>query len=103
MTLNAVDCMGLMRVEFGKFKISESKLEQFLIQVQCTYIEELTYHNDLHGADVMQMCYYMMRNTQLMELLQMSDLDKLSLLIASTCHDIGHDGFTNSYHANATT
>lgn len=25
------------------------------------------------------------------------------MIIASMCHDLGHDGFTNSYHVNAIT
>jgi len=30
-------------------------------------------------------------------------LDCLSFLIAAVCHDLGHDGFTNAYHANLVT
>ena len=95
--------MGLMKCDFGAFTLAENKLEKFLNQVQSTYREELTYHNDLHGADVMHMCFYFMKNTKLVQILKMSDLDKLTMIIASTCHDLGHDGFTNSYHSNAAT
>lgn len=49
------------------------------------------------------MCYYMMTNTKLVENIKMNDLDKLAMIIASTSHDLGHDGFTNSYHVNAIT
>ena len=101
--MNAIHCLGLMSSSFGKFRIEESKLEKFLDKIQSTYYEKLTYHNDLHGADVMHMCYYMMTNTKLVENLKMNDLDKLAMIIASTCHDLGHDGFTNSYHLNAIT
>ena len=51
----------------------------------------------------MHMCYYMMTNTKLVENIKMNDLDKLAMIIASMSHDLGHDGFTNSYHVNAIT
>ena len=35
--------------------------------------------------------------------LKLNDIDCLSLLMASLCHDLGHDGYTNSYHTNAVT
>jgi len=57
----------------------------------------------LHGADVMQEGYYMMTTCKLRQTLKLSNLDVLSFLIAAVCHDLGHDGFTNSYHINATT
>jgi len=58
------------------------------------------YHNDLHGADVMQMCYYFIKQTRLIFLIDLSELDALSMLIAGVCHDLGHDGYTNGYHVN---
>ena len=30
-------------------------------------------------------------------------IDVLSFLLAAVCHDLGHDGYTNSYHVNAIT
>ena len=33
--------------------------------------------------------------------LKLNKIDVLSFLIAGACHDIGHDGFTNSYHVNS--
>ena len=103
MTMNALYRMGLMSSAFGGYRIEEGRLEKFLDKIQCTYLENLTYHNDLHGADVMHMTYYMMTNSKLMDNLKLNDLDKLSMIIASACHDLGHDGFTNSYHGNAIT
>lgn len=34
---------------------------------------------------------------------QFNNLDTLSLLVASMCHDVGHDGFNNRYHVVAQT
>lgn len=45
----------------------------------------------------------MLETCNLRGLLKMDKLDILSFLIAAVCHDLGHDGFTNSYHVNAIT
>ena len=39
----------------------------------------------------------------LKESLNLNKLDCLSFIIAAVCHDLGHDGYNNSYHVNATT
>ena len=51
----------------------------------------------------MHMCYLMMTRYGLSMTLELKDIDNLSFLIATACHDLGHDGFTNSYHLNAIT
>ena len=35
--------------------------------------------------------------------MRLNKLDTLSFLLAAVCHDLGHDGLTNSYHVNAMT
>jgi len=78
-------------------------LNFFLEKIQGTYDTRITYHNDLHGADVMQMAFYMMTDLKLIDILHMDKLDCLSMLIAAVSHDLGHDGFNNNYHVNAIT
>lgn len=51
----------------------------------------------------MQMCYLMMTRNDLSLTLELREIDNLSLIIAAACHDLGHDGFNNSYHLNAIT
>jgi len=75
--------------------VDEDKLSKFLNQAQKGYDPRVAYHNDLHGADVMQMTYYMMMNCNLMDVLKMNKLDMLSMLISAGCHDLGHDGLNN--------
>lgn len=48
----------------------------------------------------MQMCYYFLKRTRLVSLIDLTELDIISMLIASVCHDLGHDGYTNGYHVN---
>lgn len=101
MTIHAISEMDLMSVH--TVPINEEKLGHFLKKIQETYHLEVPYHNDMHGADVMHMVYYMMTKGNLSSIIHMREIDQLSMLIAAACHDLGHDGFTNSYHGNAIT
>lgn len=51
----------------------------------------------------MLFCSYMLTECHLKKTLKLNKLDCLSMMIAAVCHDLGHDGFTNSYHVNAIT
>lgn len=75
-------------------------LPAFNHKVFRTYHQKVQYHNDLHGADVMQMCYYMLTSGELEERLKLNNIEILTFVIAAVCHDLGHDGFTNAYHIN---
>lgn len=97
LVLDAFDSLNLSKL------VDETRLLNFATKVQNGYDENVKYHNDLHGADVMQIGHYMIRNCQLHEVLNLNSLDCLSFLIACVAHDLGHDGFTNSYHVNAVT
>ena len=83
--------------------VDQGKLANFLVKLQSLYLPKITYHNDLHGADVMQFAYYMMVNCNLIEIFHLDKLDCMSLIIAAAAHDLGHDGFNNNYHVNAIT
>lgn len=72
-------------------------------EVQGFYKEEVEYHNDLHGADVALMANMFLTKGGLISLLELDKKDILSYLIAGLCHDLGHDGLTNGFHANAFT
>ena len=45
--------------------IDFDKLGHFLKAIQRGYRQKVTYHNDLHGADVAQMLYLMIKQGQL--------------------------------------
>jgi len=49
------------------------------------------------------MAYYLLSSCNLLTKLRLNKLDTLSFLLAAVCHDLGHDGLTNSYHVNAMT
>ena len=52
---------------------------------------------------MLQMMYFMLTTCNLRERLDLNKLDCLSVLIGAVCHDLGHDGYTNSYHVNKIT
>ena len=83
--------------------VDQTKLHAFLDKLQRSYDQRITYHNDLHGADVMQFAVYLMLNCDLIDIMHLDKLDCMSLIIAAAAHDLGHDGFNNNYHVNAIT
>ena len=49
------------------------------------------------------MAYLMLTKGEIRDFGSLTELDTLSVVIASVCHDYGHDGFNNAYHVNAIT
>lgn len=88
---------------FPNTQLDESILGSFLGQIYKGYRRNVEYHNDIHAADVLQMLYVMMTQGGLLELAQLNELDVISAVIASVCHDFDHDGLNNMYHVNAIT
>lgn len=83
--------------------IDQEKLACFLDRIYMKYSRSVQYHNDLHGIDITQMGYRMLTQGNLGKILKLNKLDMLSFVTAGICHDVGHDGFNNSFHMNATT
>ena len=83
--------------------ISTKKLGSFLRTVSDNYKETTLYHNSLHGADVTQslMVYFLNSNAE--EICETTVLDLLGMIISAMGHDLGHPGFNNGYHINAST
>ena len=81
----------------------ENKLVLFLNEIQRGYRSDVAYHNDLHGADVMQMAYIILTEGGLIELANLNHLYQVAMMVAGACHDYDHDGMNNTYHVNAFT
>ena len=69
MTLKAMNNLNLFEGSHCHWKLDKDKIVHFLIKVQNTYHVAVPYHNDLHGADVMHMCYYFITTGNLEEIL----------------------------------
>jgi hypothetical protein len=48
------------------------------------------------------MMFVFLKQGGLLSLADLDELDVLSMLIGSVCHDFAHDGLNNAYHVNAT-
>ena len=76
------------------------KMVSFLNAIASGYRKNVQYHNDLHGADVAQMMFLIVKEGNLAEIAQLNYTDLVAAVIAAACHDYDHDGFTNTYHVN---
>ena len=83
-------------------KLNIRKLTRFFGKIYQGYRRDVEYHNDIHGADVLQMMFVFLKQGGLLSLADLDELDVLSMLIGSVCHDFAHDGLNNAYHVNAT-
>ncbi|CDW73305.1 iesterase family member [Stylonychia lemnae] len=80
--------------------INQDKLMSFLSNIYQGYRRDVAYHNDLHGADVVQSSQILL-NQGLRKMAAFDALDEFSFIIACACHDYKHDGFNNQYHINS--
>jgi len=82
----------------------ELKLDKFLMVLSKTYQnKKALYHTALHGTDV---CYstlliltFLKNDENKIE--NISELDKVSLIVAALGHDVGHPGLTNKFLINS--
>ena len=83
--------------------ISLNKLGSFLYTVSDGYKESTLYHNALHGADVTQSLCSFIIQTNAEAISESTVLDLLGLAISAMGHDLGHPGYNNNFHVNAST
>lgn len=76
------------------------RTSRFLEAVEDMYARQDTvlYHNNVHAADVTQCVHALL--LQFGFAAYFDQLSILALLLGAIVHDMGHDGRTNSYHAN---
>ncbi|KAL7538534.1 hypothetical protein ACHAXR_008628 [Thalassiosira sp. AJA248-18] len=83
-------------LEFG---VKPEVLCNFLRLVEADYKKDNPYHNGIHAADVTQTCFAMLQMGG--DKYSSSPLELFSLLLAASCHDMGHPGRNNSYEINS--
>lgn len=71
----------------------------FLWAVQLMYQPAL-YHSHMHGAQVAHSVLWLARTLELTDILSPPEL--VSLIVASLCHDIGHQGRNNAFYTVTT-
>ena len=85
---------------FTKTAIDESAFVAFVSEIRKGYMNN-PYHNDIHAADVTQMCHYLLNQGGIKEILKLSDLDVAALLLSAIVHDFRHPGVTNGFLINS--
>ena len=99
MSLSILRMMGLNQQTLPQLNIQ--KFTKFIGKIYQGYRRKVQYHNDIHGADVGQMMFTILAQGNMIALAKLNNLDLLSILTSSVCHDFGHDGLNNAYHVNA--
>lgn len=79
------------------FKLNEQKLTNLLAAVSSHY-RSIPYHNFNHITHVVHATWMIMQAPTTQSLLRKEE--QLGLLIAALCHDLDHDGHSNSYHVH---
>ncbi|DBB04290.1 TPA: hypothetical protein ACH3X1_012787 [Trebouxia sp. C0004] len=82
------------------FKVEERKIMAFIAAV-CSHYHKNPYHNFCHVVYVLHTTYMMLMRSQASK--SLNRVDQLVLLIAALCHDVDHDGHTNSFHIQTQT
>eukprot|EP00586_Coscinodiscus_wailesii_P009200 CAMPEP_0172521502 /NCGR_PEP_ID=MMETSP1066-20121228/292615_1 /TAXON_ID=671091 /ORGANISM="Coscinodiscus wailesii, Strain CCMP2513" /LENGTH=549 /DNA_ID=CAMNT_0013304421 /DNA_START=67 /DNA_END=1716 /DNA_ORIENTATION=+ len=95
---NNIDGSGY---DFSELGLSIEKLINFLRTIEEKYTRENPYHNNTHGADVLQTFHTLLQMGGL-EFVD-SKLETFAMLIAAAIHDVGHPGRSNAFQINAKT
>jgi hypothetical protein len=78
-------------------------LENFLVEIRDAYVNTNPYHNSMHGADVCQTIGLFFDNSNVITIVNLSEIDILSVLVAAAVHDVGHPGTNNTFQINSHT
>eukprot|EP00475_Leptophrys_vorax_P020727 TRINITY_DN2844_c0_g1_i1.p1 TRINITY_DN2844_c0_g1~~TRINITY_DN2844_c0_g1_i1.p1 ORF type:complete len:623 (+),score=96.25 TRINITY_DN2844_c0_g1_i1:692-2560(+) len=79
----------------SQFTIPRQNLMRFVHTVRQRYFYDNPYHNFQHAFSVMQSVFALLCEFELSK--HLTNLDILSLLIASLCHDVEHPGVNNAF------
>ncbi len=80
------------------FSIPVSTFTNFVNEIAAGYNSNAPYHNHYHAFDVMHVCYMLISRCNADNLLNSFDI--LSILVGALAHDLGHDGFNNTFHCS---
>jgi hypothetical protein len=79
------------------FKISDSRLLEFTKEVVSRYRTDVPYHNFHHAFTVLHAVFLTLTKTAAIDCITIEDA--LALFVAAFCHDMGHRGMNNAFHA----
>lgn len=79
------------------------KLRSFLSEIYNGYRKDVPYHNDLHGADLNQVLFAWILNSNLSNKIELKEIDLFCLFTSAAMHDFKHPGTNNLFHINLST
>jgi len=92
-------------LELNNFKelpiIDPETLRNFVSEIVKGYDKNLSYHNEIHAADVCETLYSWFNSVDLQKDFGISFLDLLAIYTSALVHDFKHPGFNNNYVLNA--
>lgn len=83
-----------------RWRIKKKTLSRFLLMVAKGY-RDVPYHNWTHAFAVAHFAYLLLRTNVTLDYL--SDVERVSLLVAALCHDIDHRGTNNAFQVKSKT
>jgi len=95
LVMHAVDIFD-ERGLFTNFSIPVTTFVNFVKEIKAGYNSSAPYHNHYHAFDVMHVCYLLIARCKADEYLDSFNI--MSVLVGALAHDLGHDGFNNSFH-----
>lgn len=88
-------CLSKQELGFiNRYRMRRRTLARFLLMVQKGY-RVVPYHNWSHAFAVAHFCFILLRMSSVKS--SLTELERLSLLVACLCHDIDHRGTTNAF------
>lgn len=79
------------------------KLRSFLSEIYNGYRKDVPYHNDLHGADLNQVLFSWIFNSNIITKIELKEIDLFCLFTSASIHDYKHPGTNNLFHINLST
>lgn len=95
LTMHAIDIFDDQGL-FSRFSIPMTTFVNFIDEIKRGYDSDAPYHNSLHAFDVMHVCYLLITKCGAEKYLESFNI--LSILVAALAHDLGHDGYNNTFH-----
>lgn len=84
-------------------EIRKPKLKSFITEIYKGYKRDVTYHNDLHGSDLVQVLGVWLNNSNISRQMQFKEIDIFSIITAAAIHDFKHPGTNNTFQINMST
>ncbi len=86
---------------FTNTTIDENAFVAFISEIRKGYVRDNPYHNDVHAADVLQLCHFILTKGGVLRIAKLSPLDVAALLLSAIIHDFKHPGVTNGFLQNS--